>query len=634
MIPPNTILQNRYRIIRELGHGGMGTVYEAIDERVNCLVALKTTRAASAHEAALLANLLHPALPKVTDYFSDNDGYFLVMEYIPGDDFAKLLEIRGRPFSESEVLPWADKLLDLLQYLHGKQLLHRDIKPSNLKLTSEGELFLLDFGLAKGAVGQMRTLTSDKSVHGYTLQFASLEQILKKGTDARSDIYSLGATLYQLLTGEVPIDANTRSALLDKQGADPLPLIQKKNAGVSPQVAGVIHQAMAIEPDKRPPSAREMRDALRKAAAPTPPVPPVSTIPAPQPQPHYWNSRIFTDDQDGGPNPVVPTPIDPKPVDPVVIPNPPGSSIAKVLLITFGVILLLTVASVVAVSLQTGRWPWSEGIGNDETTGASNINTNANTSPVVVTSPSPDNPTVQTPSAVNVVRNQFGIELVWVPPGSFMMGSNNGRPDERPVHRVTIGQGFYMSKYELTWAQWLSVTGNSPGSPDNYKGNENKPIFWLTWHEAQEVISRLNSLNDSYLYRMPTEAEWEYACRAGTTSEYYASNLDDIAWYTKNSGSSYQRVGGKQPNAFGLYDMAGNTKEWCEDWHLPNYDGAPTDGSAWIAGDEKGLRRVLRGGSYHSNAIQVRCAARSWGTTNYNLETGVRLVAVALQAGR
>ncbi|HEX5704064.1 MAG TPA: SUMF1/EgtB/PvdO family nonheme iron enzyme [Pyrinomonadaceae bacterium] len=633
MLSPNTILQNRYRIIRELGHGGMGTVYEAIDERVNCLVALKTTRAASAREAELLANLLHPALPKVTDYFSDNDGYFLVMEYIPGDDLAKLLEIRGRPFSESEVLQWADKLLDVLQYLHGKQLFHRDIKPSNLKLTEEGGLFLLDFGLAKGAVGQMPTLTSDKSVHGYTLQFASLEQILKQGTDARSDLYSLGATLYHLITGVVPIDAHTRSALIKQ--TDPLPPIPKINTVVSPQVASVIHRAMAIEPDKRPTSAREMREALRKAGAARPPVPPISTIPAPHPKPHYWNSRIFTDDQDGRPNPVVPTPIDPKPVDPVVIPNPPGPSIAKVLLITFGVILLLVGASMAAVVLKTGWVPWSDrNVYDDGQTESATKTTNANTAPVVVTSPSPDQPTVQTPSAVSTVRNQFGIELVWIPPGSFMMGSNNGRPDERPVHRVSIGQGFYMSKYELTWAQWLAVTGNSPGSPDNYKGNEDKPIFWLTWHEAQEVISRLNSLNDGYLYRMPTEAEWEYACRAGTTSEYYASNVDDIAWYTKNSGSSYQRVGGKQPNAFGLYDMAGNTQEWCEDWHLPNYSGAPTDGSAWMAGDEKGLRRVLRGGSYHSAPIHIRCASRSWGSQNYNLETGVRLVAVAVQAGR
>src|SRR5688572_7195866 len=295
MLSPNTILQNRYRIIRELGHGGMGTVYEAIDERVNCLIALKTTRAASAREAELLANLLHPALPKVTDYFSDNDGYFLVMEYIPGDDLAKLLEIRGRPFSESEVLQWADKLLDVLQYLHGKQLFHRDIKPSNLKLTEDGGLFLLDFGLAKGAVGQMPTLTSDKSVHGYTLQFASLEQILKQGTDARSDLYSLGATLYHLITGVLPIDAHTRSALIEKQGSDPLPLIQKKNAGVSTQVASVIHQAMALEPDRRPTSAREMREALRKEDRSSPaPAPPISTIPAPQPKPQYWNSRIFT----------------------------------------------------------------------------------------------------------------------------------------------------------------------------------------------------------------------------------------------------------------------------------------------------------------------------------------------------
>lgn len=308
MLAPNTILQNRYRIIRELGHGGMGTVYEAIDQRVNCLVALKSTRAASAREAGLLANLRHAALPKVSDYFSDENGHFLVMEFIPGDDFEKLLKIRGRPFPESDVVSWADQLLDLLHYLHSRQLLHRDIKPSNLKLTGDGELFLLDFGLAKGAVGQMPTLTSDKSQHGYTLQYASLEQILNRGTDARSDLYSLGATLYHLVTGALPVDAHTRDTWLRKQKGDPLTPVQDENPEVSRHFADLIHCAMSIDANMRPQSAKEMRDALRsvhgsqsravpaavepKSTEPSPaPVPPIPTIPAPPPSPFRFEGQ-------------------------------------------------------------------------------------------------------------------------------------------------------------------------------------------------------------------------------------------------------------------------------------------------------------------------------------------------------
>src|SRR4030095_11255317 len=157
MLVPNSILQNRYLIVRELGHGGMGTVYEAIDQRVSCVVALKQTlvgantpaREAFQREPPVLANLRHASLPKVMDYFSEGDGEFLVMEYIAGTDLAQLLEEQAAPFSQDQVVVWADELLKLLDFLHTREppIVHRDIKPANLKVTSGGEIFLLDFGL-------------------------------------------------------------------------------------------------------------------------------------------------------------------------------------------------------------------------------------------------------------------------------------------------------------------------------------------------------------------------------------------------------------------------------------------------------------------------------------------------------
>ena len=275
MLSPNTILQNRYCVVRKLGQGGMGAVYEAIDQRVSCVVALKETlatrdneaRDAFEREAALLANLRHQALPKVMDYFSENEGDFLVMEFIPGYDLEELLDSRGGPFPQSQVLRWADELLKVLDYLHKQDppILHRDIKPANLKLTKQGEIFLLDFGLAKGTVGQMPTLVTSRSVHGYTPVYASIEQILGQGTDPRSDLYSVGATLYHLLTALPPTDAPARFRASEDEQVDPLPPLEKLNPQVSANVAAVIQRAMAISRKQRFASAAEMRKALRLA---------------------------------------------------------------------------------------------------------------------------------------------------------------------------------------------------------------------------------------------------------------------------------------------------------------------------------------------------------------------------------
>src|SRR5436189_4785215 len=205
MLAAETILQGRYRIVRQLGQGGMGAVYEAVDQRLDTTVALKETlftdeklRKQFEREARLLARMHHQALPRVSDHFNEGDGQFLVMQYIAGQDLSEMLAARNAPFSESEVVRWADQLCDALDYLHTQdpQIIHRDIKPQNLKLTARGQIILLDFGLAKGQASEVSRITTSASIFGYTPNYAPLEQIQGLGTDARSDIYALGATLY------------------------------------------------------------------------------------------------------------------------------------------------------------------------------------------------------------------------------------------------------------------------------------------------------------------------------------------------------------------------------------------------------------------------------------------------------
>lgn len=203
-------------------------------------------------------------------------------------------------------------------------------------------------------------------------------------------------------------------------------------------------------------------------------------------------------------------------------------------------------------------------------------------------------------AAIQSIRDN----LVRIPADSFTMGSTNGDSDEKPAHQVTIGQSFYMGKYEVTQAQWQAVMGSNPSE---FKG-DNLPVENVSWNDAQEFIGKLNARNVGYVYRLPSEAEWEYACRAGTSGDY-AGNLDAMAWYDGNSNSTTHPVGSKQPNSFGLFDMHGNVYEWCEDWNHGSYAGAPTDGSAWLSGGEQ-KSRVLRGGSWGSLATRLRSAYR------------------------
>jgi predicted Ser/Thr protein kinase len=271
-LAPETVLQDRYRIVRQLGRGGMGAVYEAVDQRLGITVALKETFSSEAsmrkqfeREARLLAGMQHSALPRVSDHFVEGNRAFLVMEYIGGVDLARIIAQQPGPFPRDQVIAWADQLLDALIYLHtrDRQVIHRDIKPHNLKLTANGQIALLDFGLAKAQPADA-SITSSQAFFGYTRHYAPLEQIQDQRTDARSDIYALGATLYHLLTGIKPPDAMVRAAAVINAGPDPLVPADEIHPAVGPQIAAILSKALAQQPEDRYADAYEFRQALRR----------------------------------------------------------------------------------------------------------------------------------------------------------------------------------------------------------------------------------------------------------------------------------------------------------------------------------------------------------------------------------
>lgn len=225
------------------------------------------------------------------------------------------------------------------------------------------------------------------------------------------------------------------------------------------------------------------------------------------------------------------------------------------------------------------------------------------------------------PKLGDVRKNSIGMELVYVPPGQFMMGSDRGKSDETPVHRVSISQGFWMGKYEVTQSQYESVAGENPSS---FKDCAGCPVENVSWNDATEFISQLNAKNDGFVYSLPTEAQWEYAARAGTMGAY-AGNLNDMAWYGENSGSKTHQVGTKQPNSFGLFDMYGNVQEWCEDWY-GNYSGGDVTDPKGAA---SGTVRVMRGGAWNYGvAFNTRSAYRQWVLPTFrNYNNGFRVTA-------
>ncbi len=215
--------------------------------------------------------------------------------------------------------------------------------------------------------------------------------------------------------------------------------------------------------------------------------------------------------------------------------------------------------------------------------------------------------------------NSAGMEFVLIPNGEFMMGSPSGERgtdgDESPVHKVTIGEPFYLGKYEVTQEQWQKVMGNNP----SYFKGDSLPVERVSWEEAQEFIKKLNEMEKSDKYRLPSEAEWEYACQAGNSARYSfgydVSSLGEYAWYDENSGDKTQPVGQKNPNLWGLYDMHGNVWEWVQDgWH-DSYYGAPSDGSARES--ESNSLKVRRGGSWEGSAGYCRTANRGNSGSGY-----------------
>ncbi len=606
-------LAGRYDLIEGIGQGGMGDVYRGIDRKTDEMVAIKVLKrkysadpdfaARFMREAKILEALDHPNIVRLMGSGEAEEYLYFAMPFISGRTLRARLREEGK-LDPLEAARIAREVCRGLEYAHDKQVIHRDIKPDNIMEDGKGRVYLTDFGISKAAAES--TMTQTGAFMG-TPEYMSPEQCgNSKDVDGRSDLYSLGIVLYEMLTGRVPFTGDIPSLMHSHVYEKPKP-VRRLNGKVPKGLARIVKKLLEKERGKRPAGAHalewelalfrkreeERREKLKK--------------PEGRLRRLRWYARMM----------------------------PWWAKAAT------------AIAALFIACVLFALWPETE------------------------------------PKA-GEVRTVGGMEFVYIPSGSFMMGQPDPNigctgcsKNEQPRHRVTV-DGFWMGKYEVTQGQYEAVMG---ANPSYFKGDGRRPVEQVSWYDAVEFCNRLSekaglirrytidrtrrdpnnknqhddtkrwtvSLNEGANgFRLPAEAEWEYAARAGSTTAYYwgdnvrdacryANVLDrackskDPSWPTIDCNDGYADtapVGRFMPNAFGLYDMIGNVWEWCADWYDENYYARSPEKNP--KGPESGQYRVLRGGSCYYYDYVYRSDDRLWYNPDYFIyKTGFRVVVPA-----
>ncbi len=509
----------------------------------------------------------HLQIPTLFDYFEADKYLYLVQQYIEGKTFLQELEEEGN-FHEQKIRYLLNDILPILQFVHEKNVIHRDIKPENIiRRQSDSKLILIDFGVAKQHTGTM--LSRQGTVVG-TPGYAPTEQ-LRGVTLPCSDLYSLGVTCIRLMTGIFMNAIDNSDLLYDVLNGNWL-WREKLPQGitVSQQLGEVLDKLLEDAPKNRYQSAKDVLKALQE--------PP-----------------LIKGGQVGG--------------QPFL--NQGGQAASQPPLINVG--------------SQQKNPPCPPlirgGRGGVKTFSFDVITVNAQGKEI-------NRQRKQAEYLTEDLGTGIILDIVSIPGGTFNMGSPTseaGRHEgESPQHWVTV-QPFYLGKYAVTQAQWKVVANLAKVKqdldpyPSDFKG-ANRPVEQVNWEDAIEFCARL-SRKTGKKYRLPSEAEWEYACRAGITTPFHFGETitpdlvnynGDYPYASAPKGKFRDQttdVGSFPPNAFGLYDMHGNVWEWCQDVYLANYRGAPTDGSVSEKGGDSKYR-MQRGGCWFNLAGYCRCANR------------------------
>ncbi len=668
-LKPPYRLNNQYILGRVLGHGGFAITYLAYDRHLGSRVAIKeyfpaefAMRGPNGEdvvpyagekqtlfqlgkekfmvEARLLATLRNPNIIRIRHFFEGCNTAYFVMEYLEGQTLKEFISANGGQIGWRRVKQMLWPLLDALEEVHLKQCYHRDIKPENIYITQRGEPILLDFGAARQQMSGATTNLLAFLTPGY----APAEQYSANGIQGPwTDIYALAATMYYALTGMTPPVPQDRAL-----GESELVAPSKLGVNIPPREEAWLLKGLEVKWSNRPESIHDWRRMMEKMNVTTTMELKAEDM-AREMEMAFMRSailprltsRILTLDdvneifhaaQFAGITiqkveslieqallmtgserrempknmPAPEPPVAPAPEAPVAepvkkkpepVPEAPKASQAE------------------PEQASSRQRVVDQKVSHSQQ--------GPSVSPLVRKALNPEDSGGLPPR----IRNSLGMEFVLIKPfvldnGDVQFIRMNMGSENQP-YWVTLTHPYYLQTTQVTQGQWRVVMGQNPS---RFHGDDWQPVEQVTWDEAAPFIQRLNMLNEGF-YRLPTEAQWEYACRAGSTTLYsFGDNeeqLPDHAWFDGNAQGRPHAVGMKRPNRWGLYDMHGNVWEWVADRFGPYPGGEVTDPK----GPDRGNSRVMRGGSWSLGASYCRTNSRNYEASSYKAANlGLRLL--------
>jgi formylglycine-generating enzyme required for sulfatase activity len=603
----------KYKIIAEVGRGGFAAVYKAVDTTLSRTVALKvlaphllwdpTFVQRFQREAEVAANLDHPNIVTIYEVSQIEGVYLIAMQFLAGRTLSQILEAEGL-LPVSRVQAMIEQIASALDYAHARGFVHRDIKPSNIMVADDGRATLTDFGLVQAGEG---TKLSTTGVVFGTPEYMSPEQAEGEKLDARSDIYSLGVVLYEMLAGRPPFVADTTPAVMYKHMHEPPPL-DELPSDLPQGVVAVVEKALAKKREARYQSAGEMAQALGEATEAR-----VKVTPIPLVEPAAVAEKK------------------PKPPTPKAAPK---KAVGRVALVAGGLVLVCIVG---IISSAICGWPSTPTpevtkrivketvVVEKEVEVTKVVEVEKEVEVVVTATPEPAAEVVEKEVEVEVTKvvevekevevvvtatpEPPSLGMVHVLAGEFIMGSD-WDSDEQPVHTVYL-DAFYIDKTEVTNAQYRKCVEagacEEPGCWDDSDFNApDQPVVCVNWYQAQDYCEWAGK-------QLPTEAEWEKAAR-GTDGRTYpwGEGIDcEHAHYLGCDPTMVTVPVGSKPKGaspYGALDMAGNVREWVADWYDSGYYATSPESNP--KGPASGDDRVVRDGSWDIGGRGVSAAKR------------------------